>query len=264
VVFLLAERRGSGMRGLMTLVATIVVCLTASAAAAQTLSFFGDIGGAPVFVELERTGEKLSGSYIYLRQPQWIALEGRIDAGGVTMDESIVGAKTGSFKGRAGPTGWSGTWRSPNGRTASFSLRPERGTLSDLDGRLQCKTSKAEDDYTFSQSLDLRASRGRLSTFSYATHTGGKYGPEDCAIQLGNLQQLKSELGILLRATEDDPDDTSEDAMHCNMSIDGDSDHLVLRVRGCKGAGGRFFCSGNGSWADLIVSRKTKICRAME
>ncbi len=38
-----------------------VILWSPSQAAAQSLSFFGDIGGAPVFVSLDRDGDTLSG-----------------------------------------------------------------------------------------------------------------------------------------------------------------------------------------------------------
>jgi hypothetical protein len=41
--------------------ARIAIGLFPLPVAAQSLSFFGDIGGAPVFVSLDRNGGKLSG-----------------------------------------------------------------------------------------------------------------------------------------------------------------------------------------------------------
>jgi hypothetical protein len=250
----------------MALMAAIAIGLVASPVFAQSMFFFGEIGGAPVFVSLERDGEKLSGWYVYVRQAKSIRLEGKIDGGGLAMDEFSYenGAKTGAFRGLASPAGWSGAWQSPDGRGARFSLRPQHGTLSDLSGRLRCKASKLDSDYTFAQSLDLRARAGRISRFSYANEATSKHDEQSCSVDLGELEQIDSDSGVLLRARGDDPNDTSPDTMHCSVRVLGDSDHLVIRVEGCKGAGDTMFCSARGGWTDLVVNRKTQVCKAIE
>jgi hypothetical protein len=48
--------------------AKIAIGLFPLPVAAQPLAFFGDIGGAPVFVSLDRDGGKLSGCYLHISQ----------------------------------------------------------------------------------------------------------------------------------------------------------------------------------------------------
>jgi hypothetical protein len=67
--------------------ARIAIGLFPLPVAAQSLSFFGDIGGAPVFVSLDRNGGRLSGWYLYIGQAKQIRLEGSIDAANFTLDE---------------------------------------------------------------------------------------------------------------------------------------------------------------------------------
>ncbi len=86
-------------------VALLLLCLFACAALAQTPApaqiFRGTIGTQPVVVKLERTGDKLSGSYVYERIGQDIKLTGQIDAQGqVTLAEfDATGRQTGKLTG---------------------------------------------------------------------------------------------------------------------------------------------------------------------
>jgi hypothetical protein len=258
--------RGAGkMRPFMACGAMIAVGLFPAPTAAQSLSFFGDIGNAPVFVSLDRAGDKLSGWYFYIRQAKTIRLEGVIDAGGVAMDEFsfVDGKKTGSFKGAAHAADWSGTWQSPDGRKLGFSLRPSRGPLSDLSGRFRCRTQFSDSGYTFRDSLDLQAAKGRVTRLSLSQDATGWGDKQSCFIALGELKQVRSDSGVSLRAEENHNNDASEDEQHCSIHILGDRDYIYVQVNDCKGTGDTMFCSARGSWSDLVLSRKTQTCQAI-
>jgi hypothetical protein len=254
------------MKRLMAFMAMIVAGLIAAPALAQPLVFFGEIGTAPVFVSLDRDGDKLSGYYFYLHQGKAIRLDGAVDAAGFSMDEFsfVNNDRTGSFTGKPGAAAWSGTWRSPDGRSLTFSLRPDRNRLSDLNGRLQCKAGEVIGEYRYLQSLDLTAAKGRMTRFSFSNTAKSQYDENDCAIAMSELKQIASPSGIVLRAKEDDPADTSASALHCSLRLMGSGDDLVILVSGCQGAGQRMFCSSRGGWSDLIVNRKTKACKAID
>jgi len=247
--------------------ATSVIGLVSAPAGAQSLSFFGEVGSAPVFVSLNRTGDTLSGYYFYAKQGKPIDLRGTVESGAFAMDESstVDGKKTGSFKGQLTETGWSGTWQSPDGRQLALSTT-EREPLTDLDGSLRCRTSEKDSGYTFIQSLDLAALKGRITRFSFSNEAKG---PNDhmCSIGFKDLKQIPSDLGISLRAKKDDVSDTSKSALHCSFQLEGSKDFILIRANGCQGAGSddvEMFCPMGAAWADLIVDRRTQACKIVE
>jgi hypothetical protein len=246
--------------------AMIGVGLLSSPVLAQSLSFFGEIGGAPVFVSLDRTGDRLSGWYLYLRQARSIRLQGVIDANSFEMDEFsfVDGKKTRSFKGAPGEAGWLGNWRSPDGRQIRVSLRRDPDALSELSGRFHCETSVRESGYTFVTSLDLRAAKGKVTGLSLSHDATGGGDEQSCSIALSDLKQVRSDSGIVLRAREDDETDTSESAQYCTLHLLGGGDYVVALVDGCKGAGDTMFCSARGSWSDMVLNRRTQACKAIE
>lgn len=250
---------------LMACMSLIAAGLFALPLSAQSFSFFGDIGGAPVFVSLDRDGDKLSGWYLYISQARQIRLEGTIDAGGFALDEFSFesGKKTGGFKGRPGEAGWSGMWQSPDGRQLKLTLRQDRGALSALSGQSRCRTSFADSGYIFLYSLGLQAAKGRVTRLSLSSRATGWNEEHSCALDLSDLKQVPSSSGILLRAKEDDEKDTSEGSQHCTVHLLGDDDYIYVRVDGCKGAGDTMFCSARGSWTDLVLNRKTQTCKAI-
>ena len=81
--------------------ARIAIGLFPLPVAAQSLSFFGDIGGAPVFVSLDRNGGRLSGWYLYIGQAKQIRLEGSIDAANFALDEFSAVQRRHGMKRRA-------------------------------------------------------------------------------------------------------------------------------------------------------------------
>ena len=132
--------RISQWRRAVLVAAAIVIGLIPAPVLAQPLTFFGQVGDAPVFVSIDRDGEKLSGSYFYLSQAKSIRLEGKVDPGGAfSMDEFSFtdGKRTGAFVGRAGVTdGWTGTWRAPGGRILAVNLQARSRSVDEAQHRL--------------------------------------------------------------------------------------------------------------------------------
>src|SRR5205085_705017 len=105
-------------------------------AQAPTQTFRGTIGGQPVVVNLQRVGDKLTGSYSYERIGQSITLKGQIDPqGNVTLAEfDSAGRQTGRFKGKLEPDEertdafiLDGTWTRPDGsHETSFDLHEQQ------------------------------------------------------------------------------------------------------------------------------------------
>jgi hypothetical protein len=245
--------------------AKIAIGLFPLPVAAQPLAFFGDIGGTPIFVSLDRNGGKLSGWYLYINQATQIRLEGSIDAANFALDEFSFenGRKTGSFKGTPGEAAWLGTWQSAEGRQLKLTLRQNRDASSSLNARVHCKARFTDSGYTFLYSLDLQATKGRVTRLSLSSDVTGWNEEHGCSIDLSDLRQVPSDAGVLLRAKEDDEKDTSEGAQHCALRILGDDNYLYVHVDGCKGAGDTMFCSTRGSLTDLVVNRKAQTCKAV-
>jgi hypothetical protein len=237
-----------------------------SPAAAQSLSFFGDVNGTPIFVLLERAGDKLSGWYIYTRQARQIRLEGTIDANdNFALEEFSFqnGKKTGSFKGQAGDK-WAGTWSSPLGmQQFPFSLGWDPRATSELDGKFTCQSSVANSGFTFVSSLTLTAARGKVTQFSFNHTATGNHDEQACSIGLDDLKQVEAPFGILLRNKDDGEKASSED-QDCKLRLLASNDYLVLLGPACKGAAGTMFCSGRGSWSDVIFDRRSKTCKTIQ
>ena len=249
----------------VALLATIVVALSAHAVRAQTLTFFGVVGASPVFVSLERVGNQVSGWYFYTRRAKDIRLQGTIEANNVAMDEfgGQGTAKTGHFSGQATDDSWSGVWRSPDGRELKFLLRPDRDVLSDLGGRLRCRTAFSDSGYTFTNALDLTATAGRVTRFAFSQDVTGFNDQQGCSIALSDLRQVPAPAGILLVGKVDDAAASGDAAKPCSVHLLGSSDSIVVQVDGCKQAGGAMLCSARGSWSDLVVDRRTQTCKAI-
>src|SRR2546423_755493 len=94
----------------------------------NTQTFRGTIGNQSVVVKLQRDGDKFTGSYIYERVGQSIALKGQVDKQGqVTLAEfDARGQQTGKFTGKFGSDesaedlAFSGTWTRPDGTHETY------------------------------------------------------------------------------------------------------------------------------------------------
>ena len=182
------------------------------------------------------------------------------------MDEFGGGgtATTGRFSGRATGDGWSGSWRSPDGRDLPFALREDRDALPDLDGRLRCRTSFRDGGYTFTDTLDLAAKAGRVTAFALSQDVTGYGERQSCSVALSDLRQVPASAGITL-SSKVAPSGPADDAapQGCSVRFLGDRRTLTVGVDGCKEAGDAMLCSSRGSWSDLVIDRRTRACAAI-
>jgi hypothetical protein len=130
---------------LVLLLAAATICFGQQGA--QT--YRGAIGSQSVVVKLQRDGDKLTGSYVYERVGQSIALKGRIDAQGqVTLQEfDAAGRQTGKFTGKFGNEESSedfalaGTWtRADGSHETSFSLSEQHIAFAQSKLQVNSKT----------------------------------------------------------------------------------------------------------------------------
>lgn len=253
------------------LAAAILLC---GSAAAQPIQLYGTIGDLPVFLDLSRNGDTVSGWYFYLKVAKQIRLDGRLDHNGFFQLEEYTASsntRTGSFTGRIKDGHWSGSWHNAKGGSPhDISFDVLRGKLGNADGRFKCSTKRSDTQfgYTYTHSLNLALAGGQVKGLSMARKEHSEDGEEQsCQITMGDLKQVPSPVGVLLRAKAD----RAKAERHCTIRLYRAGDYLVIRTGNpgqagddCRGAGDEMFCSPRSFWADLVVNRKTQICRSVE
>lgn len=86
----------------------------------------GTLSNKRILMVLSQQGTTVEGAYAYVKQgandaPRWIDLNGTANAtGGVTLVEKFKDKVTGKFDGRIAGNVFSGTWRSPDGKSLEF------------------------------------------------------------------------------------------------------------------------------------------------
>jgi hypothetical protein len=257
------------VRGLRILF--LAAALSASAAA-QPIQLSGTIGALPVFVDLSRNGDAVSGWYFYLKVGKQLRLAGKLDHNGFFQLEEYTAntnTRTGSFSGRVKDGKWLGTWRNAAGKAPhDLALADVRDTPE--DGRFKCSTKRSDREfgYTYTHSIDLSLSKGRVKRLSLSRDVSSDQGDEQsCQIALGDLNQLRSQAGILLRAKGDH----RGNEQHCTIRILPAGDYLVIKTGDasqtgddCRGVSDTMFCGPRAMWTDLIVNRKTQSCRPVQ
>lgn len=251
--------------------ALLFAALFASAASAQPILITGTIGKAPVFLDLDRTGDTVSGWYFYLKVGKQIRLEGKADRHGeFDLQEytASTNSRTGSFKGRNKNGHWTGTWTDAAGRK-SLPIAFDEVHGSVPDGRLGCSV-RAHDDYGThtKQSLALAIAGGRVKTLKLALEEKMDGGDEQsCHLALSDLKQVPSPVGIALKARRD----RAASEHHCTVRLFAAGDYLVARLGDpsqtnddCRGAGNAMFCSPRAFWLGLAVNRKTQTCKQVK
>jgi len=260
---------GRNTKGLRGILAAAALCISVVATSAHTLYLFGDIGKFPVLVMIDRDGSRLSGWYFYMRQAQEIRLDGTIDAKGqFVLDEydTHTGWRTAHFAGTATKTDWSGTWQG-GGVLLPFALHQSAG--ESLDGRYRCSSKKTDKQfgYTYTGTIDLGIAQGKVTRLALDNEAKSKYDAQSCSIDLKSLHKKPSDAGILLRSGTGNGDINE----HCSIRFVGNGSYIYVRIGDanetnddCKGDDEEMFCSARGSWTDLVVERKTRVCRAVE
>ena len=266
------------MRAARYLAATILLAgLGTGAAVAQPILLSGTIGKAPILLDLDRTGDTVSGWYFTLKAGKQLRLEGKLNPGGFFAIEEYTTAtnsRTGAFQGRIKNGHWSGTWSGAAGQNEAgplpIAFDEVRDKLQNVDGRFRCKVRARDDDFgtTTVHSLDLKLDGGRVAALTLKLDEKVQGGDEQsCRIDTTDLKQLPAAAGILLRARAD----RRSSEHHCSIRIFKAGDYLVLRTgdlsqKGddCRGAGSAMFCSPRAFWLDLVVNRQTQVCRQVK
>ena len=245
-----------------------------TSAGAHPLYLSGTVGPSPALAMVERDGGHLSGWYLYLRHDKEIRLDGRIDAkGNFQLDEFASDRKTGSFKGAANGPHWTGEWRNAAGAAPlAFVLDENRDALSAVNGRFRCATKKNDKQfgYIYTHSVELTLTKGAVKSFkAFRGETSVQGDDQSCSIELGDLKRVPSDAGILLRSKGDDPG--AENTPHCSVRILAAGDYLYVQMgdssengNECRGAADAMYCSPRSFWADMIVERKTQVCKSVE
>lgn len=245
---------------------------TLTAATAQPVLLSGTVGKAPVFLELDRNGDTVSGWYFYLKVGKQIRLEGQVDRNGFFRVDEYVAAtnsRTGAFAGRIRGGRWTGTWTDPRGaKIQPVAFDEVRGTLKGADGRWRC-TAKAHDAEFAShtvQRLDLTLKGGRAKALKLSlTEQSDDGDTQRCGLALKDLRQVPAPVGILLKARK------SGGEHRCSVRFFPAGDYLVARIGDstqanddCRGAGDTQFCTPRAFWLGLAINRNTQTCRQIK
>jgi hypothetical protein len=247
------------------------LALWASAAGAQPILLSGSIGKAPVFLDLDRTGDTVSGWYFYLKVGKQLRLEGKVDRSGLfDLQEyaASTNSRTGSFKGRIKDGHWTGTWTNAAGKKSFPVVFDEiRGTLKNADGRLACVVRTRDEDFgtRTRQSLDLTLKGGRVKALKLALSEKMEGGDEqNCRLALSDLRQVPGSVGITLKAR-------GGSEHRCTVRLLPAGDYLVARIGDptqanddCRGAGAAQFCSPRAFWLGLAINRATQTCKQVK
>ena len=256
----------------LLLFATLVIA--PSIALAHPLYLFGAIGKAPVLLMMEQDGTALSGWYLYLSQGKQIRLKGiAAPDGSFTFDEFSGSSEqmTGQFEGRMDRRQWLGQWRKPGAAsTLGFRFIENGDTLSNLDGRFRCATKKVDRQfgYIYRHGLTLEVSRGAVKAFDTKRGEVSRDGGEQmCSIALDSVKQVKSDVGILLRAGEAADDGSPQ----CTIRIVGTGDYLYVQMgdstesgNDCRSSDEAMYCSPRSFWTSMVLNRKTRACVSVE
>lgn len=246
----------------------LATCLGTGLAAAEPMALSGTIGGQPVFFEVNRNGDTVSGWYFALKTGKQIRLEGQLDHRGffdIAEYRASTNKRTGSLLGRVKDGHWAGRWKTPAGKaTRPLSLDPLKDTLKAASGHYRCTARRQDDDTVLSHSLDLSLSKGRVKALTLnRSQRSAEEEPQRCALAASDLKQMPAHVGILMRARRDEA--------HCSLHIFGAGEYLLLRPGeinqagdDCRRAGDKKFCSQDAFWSDLIVNRKTGRCVSVE
>lgn len=248
-----------------------LACLFASPLSAQTYFYSGTIGKTPVFAELNRDGEHLIGSYLYLKYGKSIELSGKIDAhGAFHLDETSFDTtkKSGNFDGRDVNGVWSGTWtNAAGGAPQSFALTESHDTLAGFSGDFQCAEHHTDKQYGYKYSRSARVTftKGVLTRLELSQESKGSDGDEQsCSIGLSDLKRIPGNSGVILRGKNDAP---GQDVEHCTIRIVGNANFIYVspgdlneQNNDCKGSNDVMFCSPRANFGDVLID-KTGVCK---
>jgi hypothetical protein len=262
--------------GLRRLLSFVVMFVAPTVASAQPTLLSGTIGTAPVMLSLTNDNGRLSGWYVYLRVGKEIRLEGKLDADGAfALDEFTLNdpkqQKTGAFSGTVTQGRWTGIWHKPEGGPeVNVDLSENHSTLANSNIDLNCAATRTDKrfGYTYKYALTLALANGATRKFSLAQHSTSKSGEDHgCMIGLDDLKPARSDVGFVLRTG-----DLAEDRTpRCTIRLFAAGDYLFVQIgdvtakaNDCRGGEEVAYCSPGQYWADMIVDRKSSVCRPVE
>ncbi|MBF0529562.1 MAG: hypothetical protein HQK55_09885 [Deltaproteobacteria bacterium] len=258
-----------GLKTVILLLMVAVLLVMPRSLWADTTFLSGKIGEFPISVSLERNEEKLSGWYFYHSKAKEIRLDGSLDRqGAFRLEETAGDKKTGIFEGSVKEGRWTGTWRKTTGAAPlAFYLEENRNRLKNLKDNYNCtaKERDAKYHYTYIRKLKLAVADGVVKEFEAVQ---GAYGDDQdeqtCSIDLKDLKQVTSDVGILLQAKDDNAGNENK---KCAIRIVGDPDILWIRFgdsseegNDCRGVDSVMFCSPR----DIILDRRTRKCQVLK
>ena len=257
------------MKRIAACVAT--ACLFASPAGAETIFFDGTIGKAPVFGSLSRDGDRLSGSYLYLKYGKDIELQGKIGkSGAVHLDETSFDTtkKSGNFDGHIANGAWSGTWTNTSGGAPlPFAFIENHDTLAKFSGDFRCAEHHTDKKfgYKYSRSARVTFMNGALTHLDLSQESDGTDGDsQTCSIGLSDLKRVPGGPGVVLRGKGDVP---GEEGEHCTIHVVAGANYVFVspgdlneQNNDCKGAADVMFCSPRANFADFLIDR-SGVCK---
>lgn len=258
---------------LPALVSLLAALLFPPSLCARPVILFGQIGKAAVMASLERDGEALTGWYIYSDIGKQLLLAGRIDAaGGFHLDETAGGKKTGAFEGKTEGARWAGVWRGrAGGAPLTFVLTESHDKLAEASGRFRCATKRRDKGgWTYEHSLTFELTKGSVTALDASlTESSSSDDQQGCFYALRDFAQIPSDVGVLLKAKDEDEPMTPE-SQRCTIRIVGDAGHLFVKFGAsaaknddCRYSGTTAFCSPRSWMADMIVDRRTHSCKTI-
>jgi len=245
------------------LIISVCLALGWGVAVAEPITLSGAIGSRPVFFEMNRNGDTVSGWYFYLRAGKQIRLDGKLDHRGffdIQEYDAASNSRTGSLAGRVKDGHWAGQWKSANGQAPRpLSLDPLKDNLKTADGHYHCTARRRDEGFgtAMSHSLDLTLAKGRVTglSLSRSVRSNGE-APQRCALAGRDLKQISAHVGLALRARRE--------GGHCTLTILGAGDYLVLHPgeagEDCRAG----LCTKDAFWTPLVLNRKTGRCVSVE
>ncbi len=245
----------------------IAMMIGLGGARAEPITLSGSIGAKPVFFEMSRNGDTVSGWYFYLKAGKQIRLDGKLDHRGffdIQEYSASTNTRTGALAGRIKEGHWAGRWTPTTGQgPRALSLDPLKDSLKAADGHFHCTARRQDVGFgtAMSHSLDLTLAKGRVTglTLSRSVRSGDE-APQRCALAARDLKQISDRAGIAMRARRE--------GGHCTLTILGAGDYLVLHPGqpgdDCRGTEGARFCTKDAFWTPLVLNRKTGRCVSVE
>jgi hypothetical protein len=249
----------------------IAIGFFATPASAEAIFLNGTIGKAPVFASLNRSGDSIIGSYLYLKYGKEIEMSGKIDKSGVVhLDESSFDTtkKSGNFDGHIANGAWTGTWTNATGGTPlPFAFTEFHEMPAKFSGDFKCDEHHTDKKYGYKYSRSARVTfvNGALTHMDLVQNAESADGDsQDCSIGLSDLERKPGGPGVVLRGKDDAP---GGDGPHCTIHVIANANFVYVSpgdlnedYNDCKGAADVMFCSTHANFGDFLID-KSGVCK---